>query len=191
MELSMRNIPDTADQWDVKLAICDVIHSNSFVQGLLTTCPEQQGLTNFDIYLPLDKNRGLRNLTRGSLYLPKILIGNYFLQRVTTDLPVCIGSQRVKFSVTQRRLSAAASETIHILEKTRFLDPGVQKKRETVSFQLRDGFIVIREVDIGVIYEEGPTKIFSTEFKKKTFGRLWIGALLIHYPFTISYHSSQ
>jgi hypothetical protein len=181
MEISMRNIPDTADYWDVKHAICGVIHSTSFIEGLLVAYPEQQGLANFDIHLPLDKNRGLRNLTRGSLMLPKIPLGNYFLSRVTKDLPVRIDNKKIGFSVPQAPPSPATLKKLRILEKTRFVDPDIQKKRETVSAKLRDGFITIREVDIGVIYQEGQTKIFSTEFKKKTFGRLWIGVLLLKY----------
>jgi hypothetical protein len=179
MELSMQYIPDTADYWDVKQAISDVMHSVSFVQGLFATFPEQQGLVNFDIDLPLDPNRGLRNQRRGSLYLPKAAIGYYFRERINDDLPVRIGNKRIKFIARSGPLSFKASQRIRILKKTRFLDPEFQKKRQSVSDELQNASIATKEVHIGFIYEEGLKKIFCTEFRKESFGRLWIGALIV------------
>lgn len=170
----MRYIPDVADRWQIIRAIQEVMHCTSFIEGLLVEYPQQEGLVNFDIHLPLDEDRGLRNKTYGSLYLPKAPIGQYFLQRVTTDLPVRFQRQKIKFSIKPGRFNDYTSKKISILEKTRFVDPDIKEKRETVTSKLKDDFLAIREVHIGVTYQEGTQRVFSSEFKMTTFGSLWI-----------------
>lgn len=170
----MRNIPDVADKWQIIRAIQEVMHCTSFIEGLLVEYPKQDGLVNFDINLPLDPDRGLRNKTFGSLYLPKAPIGHYFLRRVTTDLAVRFQRQKIRFSIKPGRLNEFVSKKIQVLEKTRFVDPDMKEKRETVTTRLRDDFLAIREVHIGVKYQDGAQGIFSSEFKMITFGSLWI-----------------
>lgn len=170
----MRYIPEIVDRWQLIKAICNVLHSTTFIEGLLVVYPKQEGLVNFDIYLPLAENRGMRNTTFGKLFIPKAEIGHYFLERVTKDLPIRLEKQKIRFSAAPGRLNSYAERTTRILEKTRFVDPDLKQKRETVSSKLRDDYITIREVKIGVTYQDGKTKVFSSEFSFVTFGELWI-----------------
>ena len=63
---------------------------------------------------------------------------------------------------------------VNVLEKTRFIDPGMQEKRETISSHLRHGYTTVRALHLGFIMKDGRTKIFSTEFKFQKYGHLWI-----------------
>ena len=67
-----------------------------------------------------------------------------------------------------------AVKKMNVLEKTRFIDPGMQEKRETISFHLRYGYTTVRAMHLGFILKEGKTKIFSSEFKLQKYGQLWI-----------------
>lgn len=174
MEISMRYIPETIDQWELLRAIRDVVHSITFIEGLLVAYPKQEGLVNFDIFLPLAPDRGMRNTTYGKLFLPKAEIGHYFLERVTTDLPIRLEKKKIRFSMALGRMDPRAVKRTEILAKTRFVDPDIKQKRETVATKLREDYIMIREVKIGVTYQDGQTKVFSSEFSLVTFGELLI-----------------
>jgi hypothetical protein len=99
-------------------------------------------------------------------------IGNLFLQRVTTDLPARVDGKKLKFHRKLREMSKDAVQKVNVLEKTRFMDPGIQEKRDTISYHLREGFTTVRALHIGFIIKEGYTKIFSSEFKLQKYGQL-------------------
>lgn len=180
MEIQIRYIPDEADKWEVVRAISSVVHHQSFVEGM-----EQEGIKlvhgnlplgcmNFEVWLDMDENRGLRNKTTGTLLLCQWEIGNLFLRRATTDLPARVRGKKLKFHRKNRDMTKEKIKKVAVLEKTRFIDPGIQETRDKVSFHLRDGFTTVRALHIGFILKEGKTKIFSSEYHVKKYGQLWI-----------------
>lgn len=185
MDIQIRHIPDTADKWEVVRAISLVVHDQSFVEEMRTNgiqlvkgnMPLES--MNFKVDLDMDENRGLRNKTTGTLSLCHWRIGELFLNRVSTDLPARVQGKKIKFHrKPQRPISDKAREkakqTADLLEKTRFIDPAMQEKRETISSHLRDGFTTVRAMHVGFILKEGKAKIFSSEFKVQRYGQLWI-----------------
>jgi len=180
MEIQIRHIPDTANQWEVVRAISSVVHDPSFIEDMRQKDIQLvQGnlplhCMNFDVQLDMDINRGLRNKTTGTLLLCQKEIGYLFLQRATTDLPARVEGKKLRFHRKNRDMTMDDIKTVAILEKTRFIDPGVQETREKVSNHLRDGFTTVRALHIGFILKEGKTKIFSSEYQVKKYGQLWI-----------------
>ena len=180
MEIQIRYIPDTADKWEVVRAISSVVHSQSFIEAMrdkdiqLVKGNMPLESMNFDVELDMCENRGLRNKTTGTLLLCQQQIGSLFLQRVTTDLPARVQGKKLKFHRKSWDMSMDTVKKVNILEKTRFIDPGMQEKREKISFHLRGGYTTVRALHLGFIIREGKTKIFSSEFKFEKYGRLWI-----------------
>lgn len=180
MEIQIRHIPDTADKWEVVRAISSVVHHPSFIQEM-----EEQGIQlvkgnmplqcmNFEVELDMCENRGVRNKTTGTLLLCLLDVGKLFLKRVSTDLPARVQGKKIKFHRRNWELSVEKTKKAGALEKTRFIDPAMQEKREKISSHLRDGFTTVRALHLGFILKEGKTKIFSSEFKVQKYGRLWI-----------------
>ena len=181
MEIQIRHIPDTADKWEVVKAISLVVHSQSFIQELrdaeiqLVKGNMPLECMNFDVELDMCENRGRRNKTTGTLLLCLPGIGVRFLRRVTTDLPARVQGKKIKFHMKSRGMATdKIRQKVRVLEKTRFIEPEKQEKRETISFHLQDGFTTVRALHLGFILKEGKTKIFSSEFKVQKYGRLWI-----------------
>jgi hypothetical protein len=180
MEIQIRYIPDTADKWEVVRAISSVVHHQSFIEEIreagiqLIKGNMPLECMNFDVDLDMCENRGLRNKTTGTLLLCLREIGDRFLRRVTTDLPARVQGKKIKFHRKSREMTAERVQKAKVLEKTRFMDPAMQEKRETISFRLRDGFTTVRALPIGFVFKEGMTKIFSSEFKFQKYGQLWI-----------------
>lgn len=180
MELQIRHIPDTADKWEVVRAISTVVHSQSFVDAMrdrnvqLVKGNMPLECMNFDVDLDWCQNRGLRNKTTGTLFLCQPEIGSLFLERVTTDLPVRVQGKKLKFHRKTWEMSTETDRRVKVLEKTRFIDPGMQEKREKTSSHLRHGFTTVRALHLGFIIREGKAKIFSSEFKLQKYGQLWI-----------------
>lgn len=180
MEIQIRYIPDEADKWEVVRAISSVVHDPSFIKDMRDADIElAKGnmpleSMNFDVDLDMDENRGLRNKTTGTLLLCRKEIGFMFLQRATTDLPARVQGKKLKFHRKGYKMGQDKVRKAEVLEKTRFMDPGVQEKRETTSFHLRDGFTTIRALHLGFVFREGDTKVFSSEFKLQKYGQLWI-----------------
>ena len=180
MEIQIRYIPDTADRWDVVRAISSVVHNPTFIEAMrsrdiqLIKGNMPLECMNFEVQLDMCENRGLRNKTTGTLLLCNQEVGNLFLERVSTDLPARVQAQKLKFHRKGRRLPDKREKKAKVLEKTRFIDPDIQAKRETVSFHLRDGFTTVRALHIGFVFREGNIKIFSSEFKAQRYGQLWI-----------------
>ncbi|KAF9651464.1 RdRP-domain-containing protein, partial [Thelephora ganbajun] len=180
MDIQIRHIPDTADKWEVVRAISSVVHHQSFIEDLrkaeiqLINGNMPLECMNFDVELDMCENRGLRNKTTGNLLLCHRKIGDRFLQRTTTDLPVRVQGKKLKFHRKGGEMSTKKVDKARVLEKTRFIDPGIQEKRATVAFHLRDGFTTVRALHLGFILKEGNTKIFSSEFKLQKYGQLWI-----------------
>jgi hypothetical protein len=185
MEIQIRHIPDTADKWEVVRAISSVVHDQSFIEGMrndgiqLVKGNMPLESMNFNVDLDMDENRGLRNKTTGTLLLCHWRIGELFLDRVSTDLPVRVQGKKIKFHIKTRRrasdkLKEKTKQMADLLEKTRFIDPGMREKRETISEHLRDGFTTVRALHVGFILKEGKTKIFSSEYQVQKYGQLWI-----------------
>lgn len=180
MEIQIRYIPETADKWEVVRAISSVVHHPSFtkymeeenVQLIKGKMPLE--CMNFDVDLDMCENRGLRNKTTGTLLLPLWKIGELFLEHATTDLPARVDGKKLKFYRRGRGMNKEKAHKVEVLEKTRFMDPGIQEKRETISFHLRDGFTTVRALHLGFVFKEKNTKIFSSEFTVKKYGQLWI-----------------
>jgi len=180
MEIQIRHIPETADKWEVVRAISSVVHHPSFIKDM-----EEHGIQlvkgkmplecmNFDVELDMCENRGLRNKTTGTLLLCQWDVGDLFLHRATTDLPARVEEKKLKFHRRGRVMTKDKAKKVEVLEKTRFMDPATQEKRETISFHLRDGFTTVRALHIGFVYTEKKAKIFSSEFKVQKYGQLWI-----------------
>ena len=180
MEIQIRHIPDTADKWEVVRAISLVVHDQSFIKDM-----ENEGIQlvkgkmplecmNFDVKLDMCENRGLRNKTTGILLLCHWEVGKLFLGRVTTDLPARVQGKKLKFHRKGGNMSMKTAREAGVLEKTRFMDPMTQEKREATSFYLRDRFTTVRALHLGFVFREGRTKIFSSEFKVQRYGQLWI-----------------
>jgi hypothetical protein len=180
MEIHIRYIPDEADKWEVVRAISSVVHDPSFIKDMrdaeieLAKGNMPLESMNFDVDLDMDENRGLRNKTTGTLLLCRKEIGVMFLERATTDLPARVQGKKLKFHRKYNKMGQDKVRKAEVLEKTRFMDPGVQEKRETTSFHLRDGFTTIRALHLGFVFREGNTKVFSSEFKLQKYGQLWI-----------------
>lgn len=180
MEVQIRHIPDTADKWEVVRAISLVVHCPTFIQAMrdkeiqLVKGNMPLECMNFHVDLDMCENRGVRNKTTGVLLLCQWEIGDLFLQRVSIDLPVRVQGKKLKFHRRNNDVSKKTSNKLAILEKTRFMDPEIEEKRETVSQHLRDGFTTLRALHLGFILNEGKTKIFSSEFKLQKHGQLWI-----------------
>jgi len=180
MEIQIRHIPDTADKWEVVKAISLVVHSQSFTQELrdagiqLVKGNMPLECMNFDVELDMCENRGRRNMTTGTLLLCLREIGVRFLRRVTTDLPARVQGKKIKFHMKSRGMTMDKIKKVGVLEKTRFIEPEKQEKRDKISFLLRDGFTTVRALHLGFILKEGKTKIFSSEFKAQKYGQLWI-----------------
>ena len=180
MEIQIRYIPEIADKWEVVRAISSVVHSQSFIDAMrdqniqLVKGNMPLECMNFDVELDMDKNRGLRNKTTGTLLLCQQEIASLFLQRVTTDLPVRVQGKKLKFHRKGRDMLTETVKRVGILEKTRFIDPGMQEKRDTIAFHLEHGYTTVRALHIGFIMKEGNTKIFSSEFKYQKYGQLRI-----------------
>ena len=152
MEIQIRHIPDTADKWEVVRAISSVVHNQSFIQEIPDDVQLVNGnmpfeCMNFDVQLDMCENRGLRNKTTGSLLLCHKKIGELFLRRVTTDLPARVQGKKIKFHAKTWEMTKDTKKRAGVLEKTRFIDPGMQEKRETISTHLRDGFTTVRALD--------------------------------------------
>lgn len=180
MEIQIRHIPDTADKWEVVRAISSVVHSQSFIDAMrdndiqLVKGNMPLECMNFHVDLDMCLNRGVRNKTTGILLLCQQAIGNLFLERVSTDLPARVQGKKLKFHRKGWDVSADTVQKITVLEKTRFVDPGMQEKREVTSFNLRENYTTVRSLHLGFIIKEGETKIFSSEFKLQKYGQLWI-----------------
>jgi len=180
MEIQIRHIPETADKWEVVRAISSVVHHPSFTQGMrddniqLVKGNMPLECMNFDVDLDMCLNRGLRNRTTGTLLLCHWKIGDLFLERATTDLPARVQGKKLKFHRKNREMSKDQARKVDVLEKTRFIDPGMQEKRDTIKTHLRDGFTTVRALHLGFVFREGKTKIYSSEFKVQRYGRLWI-----------------
>ena len=180
MEIQIRHIPDTADKWEVVRAISSVVHNQSFIQDVenarvqLVKGNMPLECMNFDVDLDMCENRGVRNKTTGTLLLCHPKIGELFLRRVTTDLPARVQGKKIKFHMKARGMTMEKSRRAGVLEKTRFIDPGMQEKRDTISTHLRDGFTTVRALHIGFILKEEKTTIFSSEFKVQKYGQLWV-----------------
>jgi hypothetical protein len=181
MEIQIRHIPDTADRWEVIRAISAVVHNQSFIQEIRDDAKVElvKGnmpleFMNFDVELDMCENRGLRNKTTGTLLLCHPEIGTRFLRRVSTDLPARVQGKKIKFHIKSRKLPMEKIRRAGVLEKTRFINPNMQERRETTTAQLRDGFTTVRALHLGFILKEGNTKIFSSEFKVQKYGQLWI-----------------
>lgn len=180
MEVQIRYIPETADKWDVVRAISSVVHDPSFIEDM-----RKEGIQlikgnmplecmNFEVQLDMCENRGLRNKTTGTLLLCRWEIGDLFLKRSSNDLPVRVDGKKLKFYKKNRDMTPEKVKRVDVLEKTRFINPEMQEKREKTSFLLRDGFTTVRALHIGFVFKEGGTKVFSSEFKAQRFGHLWI-----------------
>jgi hypothetical protein len=180
MEVQIRHIPETADKWEVVRAISSVVHSQSFIDDMrdkniqLVKGNMPLECMNFDVELDMCENRGLRNKTTGTLLLCQQEIGSLFLQRVTTDLPARVQGKKLKFHRKPRDMFSETVRRVGVLEKTRFIDPAMQEKRETTSYHLLCGYTTVRSLHLGFIIKEGNTKIFSSEFKFPRYGQLWI-----------------
>jgi len=180
MEIQIRYIPETADKWEVVRAISSVVHHPSFTKAMeegniqLVKGKMPLECMNFDVELDMCENRGLRNKTTGTLLLPLWEIGNLFLEHATTDLPARVDGKKLKFYRRGRGMYKEKVKKLEVLEKTRFMDPATQEKRESTSFQLRDGFTTVRALHLGFVFKEKGTKIFSSEFKLQMYGQLWI-----------------
>jgi len=180
MEIQIRYIPETADKWDVVRAISSVVHHPSFTKAMeekniqLIKGKMPLECMNFDVDLDMCENRGLRNKTTGTLLLCLWEIGDLFLERATTDLPARVDGKKLKFHRRGRIMHKDKAQKVAVLEKTRFMDPGIQEKRASISFHLRDGFTTVRALHLGFIFKEKKTKIFSSEFKVQKYGQLWI-----------------
>ena len=180
MEIQIRYIPDTADKWEVIRAISSVVHHQSFIENMrkediqLVKGNMPLDCMNFDVELDMCENRGVRNKTTGTLLLCTKKIGNLFLERATTDLPARVQGKKLKFHRKNWDLTKDKTIRATVLEKTRFIDPAMQEKRETTSFYLRDRFTTVRALHLGFILKEGKTKIFSSELKIQKYGQLWI-----------------
>ena len=185
MEIQIRHIPDTADKWEVVRAISSVVHHQSFIEEMrndgiqLVKGNMPLESMNFDVDLDMCENRGVRNKTTATLLLCHWRIGELFLNRVSTDLPARVQGKKIKFHMKSRgRVSGKDRERIKkmadLLEKTRFIDPAMQEKRDKISYHLRDGFTTVRALHVGFILKEGKTKIFSSEYKDQRYGQLWI-----------------
>jgi len=180
MEIQIRHIPETADKWEVVRAISSVVHDPSFTKDMydagiqLVKGKMPLECMNFDIDLDMCENRGLRNKTTGTLLLCHWEIGQLFLKRATTDLFARVDGQKLKFYWKKQYMTKDKQKKVGILEKTRFMDPGIQEKRESISFHLRDGFTTVRALHLGFVFKEKNTKIFSSEFKVQKYGQLWI-----------------
>ena len=180
MELQIRYIPEIADKWEVVRAISSVVHSDSFIEAMrekniqLVKGNMPLECMNFDVELDMDINRGLRNKTTGTLLLCQQEIASLFLQRVTTDQPVRVQGKKLKFHRKAWDMATETVKRVSILEKTRFIDPGMQEKRATIAFHLEHGYTTVRALHLGFIIKEGSTKIFSSEFKLQKYGQLRI-----------------
>lgn len=180
MEIQIRHIPDTADKWEVVRAISSVVHSPTFIKAMrdkeieLVKGNMPLECMNFHVDLDMCENRGLRNKTTGVLLLCKWEIGDLFLQHVSIDLPARVQGKKLKFHRKYNNMSKDTVNKVSVLEKTRFMDPEIEEKRETISSHLRDGFTTLRALHLGSILREGKTKIFSSEFKLQKHGHLWI-----------------
>jgi len=180
MEIQIRHIPETADKWDVVRAISSVVHHPSFTKAMeekqiqLINGKMPLECMNFDVELDMCENRGLRNKTTGTLLLCLWEVGDLFLERATTDLPARMDGKKLKFHRRGRGMHKDKVQKVKVLEKTRFMDPGIQEKRESISFHLRDGFTTVRALHLGFIYKDKKTKIFSSEFQVQKYGQLWI-----------------
>lgn len=180
MEIQIRYIPETADKWEVIRAISSVVHHHSFIEAMrnegikLVDGNMPLECMNFDVDLDMCENRGLRNMTTGTLLLCNWTIGDMFLARVTTDLPARVQGKKLRFYRRNWEMTKKMAKKVEVLGKTRFIDPEMQEKRETTKFRLRDGFTTVRALHLGFILKEGQTKIFSSEFKVQKYGQLWI-----------------
>ncbi|KAF9526951.1 RNA dependent RNA polymerase-domain-containing protein [Crepidotus variabilis] len=159
LEISIKYVPQMANEWEVTRKIAAVLHSPDFA-------PVIEGrLINFRVKLHPSDAGGVRNNGTGSLVIPKEPIGQKFLKYVRAD-PIKIDGKNLKFFASGKPSTALATT----LAKTPYVDPDLEEERSE-KIRALEGEIRVDRVQFGTFYREtyngSRARCFSVEWQRE------------------------
>lgn len=158
IEITIRYVPRTANEWMVTREIAKVLHSDNF--GPIV----KDRVINFRVQLEPSDMGGIRNTGNGTLCIPDEVIGQKFLRFVREE-PIKMENNKLRF-YPSGKLSNAMAET---LAKTPYVNPDIEEERSNKLRDLEGEFRVDR-VQFGVFYRDkypSATRSFSVEWQKE------------------------
>ncbi|RPD66474.1 RdRP-domain-containing protein [Lentinus tigrinus ALCF2SS1-7] len=173
MEIELADVSREATQWDVKRIFGAILHGEGFYDA---SDPKARPI-NFKV--TLNPGQGVQNNGTGSLILPHRKVGDKLLKWVYEEHhPVLVNGRRARLFRTKNRPGRGLKEQ---LEKTPYLEPDVEEKREEKLRRLDLG-LHVDKLQFGIFYRrpEAPMtagRIFSNEYqvshRDKGAGLLW------------------
>ncbi|THU88603.1 RdRP-domain-containing protein [Dendrothele bispora CBS 962.96] len=152
MDILMRYLPTTINEWDLTRRLALVLHSDPFLQP--TEPDERFQKLNFRVSLTPSKAGGVRNDGTGVLTLPSQIIGYSFLDYVK-EKPLKIEGKRVKFFKKGDRDGVPPKWITQTLQKAPYIDPGIEEEYSNKLLELQDAFRV-DSVQFGVFFRRPP-----------------------------------
>ncbi|TBU35633.1 RdRP-domain-containing protein [Dichomitus squalens] len=174
MNIELADVSFEASEWDVKRAFGAILHGEGFYNA---SDPKSRPI-NFKVSLNPGRG-GVQNNGSGELILPNRKLGDKLLKWVYEDHnPVLVLGRKIRLFRSKDRPSRGLKET---LDKTPYLDPALEEKREEKLRKLDMG-LHVDKLQFGVFYRrpQDPmtaSRIFSSEFewghRNKGAGMMW------------------
>ncbi|KAM5531730.1 hypothetical protein V8D89_014579 [Ganoderma adspersum] len=174
MNIELADVSFEANEWDVKRAFGAILHGEGFFNA---SDPKSRPI-NFKVTLNPGRG-GVQNNGSGELILPNRKVGDKLMKWVYEERNhVLVLGRKIRLFRTKERPSRSLKET---LEKTPYLDPGLEEKREEKLRKLNLG-LHVDKLQFGVFYRrpQDPmtaSRTFSSEFewshRDKGAGLMW------------------
>ncbi|KAF8226752.1 RdRP-domain-containing protein [Tricholoma matsutake] len=145
MDLAIRYLPSSVNEWDVTRVIAQVVHSDEFTPRRQNPHAVDRPI-NFRVKLNPSKAGGVGNDGSGTLTLPTPEAGNRFLRWVD-DRPIRIEGKKVKF----RRSGHPMAHLAATLDKTPYVDPDLEEEHQKKVWELQDP-LRVDAVQFGFFY---------------------------------------
>ncbi|KAF7295512.1 RNA-dependent RNA polymerase [Mycena indigotica] len=169
----LRNVPTTADNYDITLALASVLHSDDFRTFARLTDDEEVGhdeetripgslnrkLLNFSVKLDestigITRNKGTGKSSHGMLSLPSEHVREKLLRWLTDfDHSIRLGKHKLKLL----RGHGSLGNEMTILSKTPYVDPNIEREHQRKLDELEEQ-IRVDVVQFGCYYRQYPSR---------------------------------
>ena len=146
MDLTIRHLPGSVNEWDVTRAIAVVLHSDEFAPRRQDPYAVDRPI-NFRVKLNPSKAGGVGNDGTGTLTLPTVGAANKFLIWVK-ETPIKIAGKKVKF---YRHGPPPRKDIAVTLEKTPYIDPDLEEEHQKKVWELQD-ILRVDTIQFGFFY---------------------------------------
>jgi RNA-dependent RNA polymerase len=145
MDLGIKYLPGSVNEWDVTRVIALVVHSDEFAPRRQDPHAVDRPM-NFRVQLNLSKAGGVGNDGTGTLTLPTVEAANKFLKWVN-ESPIKIAGKKVKFF----RSRSARPYVALTLDKTPYVNPDLEEEHQKKVWELQD-LLRVDAVQFGFFY---------------------------------------